>query len=86
MLKINDQNDSSLYSSIYVHCIGLRIFFEGEGYEDPSVERVSLFGDRDDVQGDLFVKVCCFCCWFTNDEVDDDDGDTGDDYDHVQKC
>ena len=50
-------------------------FFEGEGYEDPSVERVSLFGDRDDVQGDLFVKVCCFCCWFTNDEVDDDDGD-----------
>merc|ERR1712004_664758 len=24
---------------------------KGEDYEDPSVERVSLFGDRDDVQG-----------------------------------
>merc|ERR1712107_855870 len=24
---------------------------KGENYEDPSVERVSLFGDRDDVQG-----------------------------------
>ena len=39
----------------------MSIIYGGEGNEDPSVERVSLFGDSDDVQGDLFVKVCC--CW-----------------------